>query len=168
MPGLDDALVAAFGLNATGESLLRNMVAISLYTVVQTLCSGGGVMKVLVTGVTWSAGLAVVHSLARDGHEVIGVDTRKLRLGIQSRFLHRSYTIPRQEEGFIAALKQVIRIEKPELPMPVGDSHIICRSKQAKIIDINPRLPGYIGFLIHTRSDVEVIVHFHKGGWCDG
>jgi predicted ATP-grasp superfamily ATP-dependent carboligase len=86
---------------------------------------------VLVTGTTWGAGLAVVHSLARAGHEVIGVDTRDLRFKIQSRFLSRQYRLPADEENFVSALMQIIRVSRPDLLMPVTESRRVARHKAA-------------------------------------
>jgi predicted ATP-grasp superfamily ATP-dependent carboligase len=103
-------------------------------------------MKVLVTGVTWSAGLAVVHSLARAGHQIIGVDTRKLAFRIQSRFVHRSYCLPQQEKTYISALMHVIRTEKPDLLLPVNNSRFICRSRRelfSMVPMLVPEWPSY-------------------------
>lgn len=104
-------------------------------------------MKVLVTGTTWGAGLAVVHGLARAGHDVIGVDNRDLRFKVQSRFLRNSYRLPIEEKAFITALVRTIRTEKPDLLLPVNETRFIVHHKET--------LQNLVPFLVPDPDSYE-------------
>lgn len=82
-------------------------------------------MKVLVTGATWSAGLAVIRGLAKAGWEVVGADTRRLRWNAHSRYTKPYRLLPDTEPEFVEALTDLLEREKPDVLLPVNQTEWI-------------------------------------------
>jgi len=87
-------------------------------------------MKVVVTGATRNAGMAIIRALGQNGMEVIGTDNRTLPFGWTSRYSSRHYVYPlTQTAGFVESLISIIQREKPDVLLPVGGANLISKHK---------------------------------------
>lgn len=83
-------------------------------------------MKVLVTGATRNAGLAIIRGLVRQGCDVIGADDRRFPFHAHPRHTKPFYLYPAgEQDDFMNGLMDIIQQEKPDLLLPVaGTKHI--------------------------------------------
>ena len=88
-------------------------------------------MKVLVTGVTRNAGMAVLRGLAQAGCTVVGSDDRKLPWGIHSRYTGPYYWHAVQHnEEFIPSLIDILKKEHPDVLVPITGTEQISQCRK--------------------------------------
>jgi D-aspartate ligase len=105
-------------------------------------------MKVLVTGATRNAGLAIARGLAGQGCEVIGADERRLPFNAHTRYTKPYYQYPTgYQDGFLYGLMEIIQKEKPDLLIPVSGTKHISMHKELIEKFTKVMLPDYRSYM---------------------
>ncbi len=105
-------------------------------------------MKVLVTGATRNAGMAVIRGLAKHRCAVIGADERRLPFKAHSRFSTTYLYYPRRyQENFIDGLIEIIKNENPDVLVPVSGTRWISMHKEEIQRYVNLLLPDYPSYM---------------------
>lgn len=104
-------------------------------------------MKILVTGATRNTGMAVIYALTKEGYTVIGTDERRLPFNIHSRHT-KSYYIhaPFSDNQFYEDILSIIKIEKPDVLIPIGSTKQISLHKNEISNYVNLLVPDYENF----------------------
>jgi predicted ATP-grasp superfamily ATP-dependent carboligase len=106
-------------------------------------------MKVLVTNATRNAGMAAIRCLARNGCEVIGLDSRKLPLNLHSRHTRPYYFYPAAEkDGSLEALITIIRKERPDVVLPISNTKLIAKHREEIEKHTSLLVPPYESFTV--------------------
>ena len=78
-------------------------------------------LKVAVSSTYLDAGASAARALQRTGHEVVGIDSGRLILGLHTRFCLRQYSISATDAlGYQQELLDIIESEKPDVFLPLG------------------------------------------------
>lgn len=81
--------------------------------------------RILLTNATDNAGLSVIRDLAATGHELIGVDSRRLPLGLRSRCLRTVHALPAPADSrFDQSLVELVRAVGPDAFLPLGTKSV--------------------------------------------
>jgi len=104
-------------------------------------------MKILVTGATRNTGIAAIYALTKEGYTVIGTDERRLPFNIHSRHT-KSYYIhaPFSDNQFYEDILSIIKIEKPDVLIPIGSTKQISLHKNEISNYVNLLVPDYENF----------------------
>ncbi len=104
-------------------------------------------MKILVTGATRNIGMATIYALTKEGYTVIGTDERRLPFNIHSRHT-KSYYIhaPFSDNQFYEDILSIIKIEKPDVVLPIGGTKQISLHKDEIEKYVNVLVPDYESF----------------------
>jgi predicted ATP-grasp superfamily ATP-dependent carboligase len=87
-------------------------------------------MKILITHAVSGPVLAMIRELANAGYTVVGVDEKKVPFGLYSRHARLiRLDANNNKEGYLGALLDVIRREKPDLLVPYTDVQAISENK---------------------------------------
>lgn len=105
-------------------------------------------MKVLVTGATRDATMAIIRGLAREGCDVIGADERRLPFNVHSGYTKPYFLYPPgYQDGFVDAILEIIKKEKPDVLLPVAGSKQIAKHKKAIEKHTKVPLPDYPSYM---------------------
>jgi predicted ATP-grasp superfamily ATP-dependent carboligase len=116
-----------------------------------------GYMKVLVTGATRNASMAIIRGLARQGVRVVGADERRLPFNSRSRYFGPYLMYPAGPENvFIEGLIEIIRREKPDLLLPVSNTRWISKNKGLIEKHTHVLLPDYPGYMAAFDNQVTL------------
>jgi len=109
-------------------------------------------MKILVTTASWKSALAVMISLARQGHEIslIGEDPSLAHL--HSKYCHQAFISPheRNKEAYINFILDLLSSQKFDLIIPISDSCIEYFSQ------IREKILTYTKLMIPSKEQVEL------------
>jgi D-aspartate ligase len=86
---------------------------------------------ILVTNVTYDAGLSIVQELTQIGYRVIGADTRRLPFGLHSRYIHKMHRLPAADNpAFETSFLDLVEKVRPDAILPLGTSGVIAVCRQ--------------------------------------
>lgn len=114
-------------------------------------------MKVLVTNATRNAGMAAIRCLARNGCEVIGLDSRKLPLNLHSRHTKPYYFYPvAEKDGSLDAIINIIRKEHPDVVLPISNTKLITKHREEIEKHTSLLVPSYESFTVANDNQTTI------------
>lgn len=116
---------------------------------------------ILVTNVTYDAGLSIAQELTQIGYRVIGADARRLPFGLHSRYIHTVHRLPAAdnpayETSFVDLVKKV----RPDAILPLGTYGVVavCRQESTfrSLSSFNiPSLDAFMAAFDHAVCGTE-------------
>ncbi len=116
---------------------------------------------ILVTNVTYDAGLSIAQELAQIGYRVVGTDTRTLPFGFHSRYIHTVHRIPAADTpAFETSFLDLVEKVRPDAILPLGTSGVmaVCRQEStfSGLTGFNvPSLDAFMAAFDHAVCGAE-------------
>ena len=113
-------------------------------------------MKILVTNCTRNSGLAVIRRLARNGHQIIGADDRRLPFGLHSRYVPPYELIPDEHaDDYVECLISLVEKHRPDVLLPFAGAERVCQEYSRFESVTRVLLPDHSSFLaLHDKKRV--------------
>lgn len=113
-------------------------------------------MKILVTNCTRNSGLAVLRRLARNGHQVVGADDRRLPFGLHSRYAPPYELVPDEHaDDYVDRLISLIERHRPDVLLPFAGAERVCREFSRFESITRVLVPAHSSFMaLHDKKQV--------------
>ena len=117
-------------------------------------------VRVLITDISSYKAIVFSRSLSRKGVEVISSDSRRYTSKIRTRHSSRHYLYPspaREPDAFLQSLREVVRLEKPDLVMPTNSREMRICLRQRDVLGTALRYLGSLDAfeMLDNKSKLE-------------
>jgi predicted ATP-grasp superfamily ATP-dependent carboligase len=97
--------------------------------------------------------MAMIAALAQSGWDVVGADGRKMPLGIRSRYAPLFYLdYSGNMDRRLEALIEMIKREKPDVVLPLFETDLFCKNREALLRHTHILVPDYTSFSMASNK----------------